>query len=182
MWYYSWVSRSKYRFTGTIRDHVLLFIFCNNWHNTDRHMPLQFLIPKHQIPRIKSSWCTHLDATHPQIALLPKSNPRYFICNSFSSTLCVCGETLDMTHSEEYSCSSLPAKADAHTSYVDESKVVRKLDISLIPIVTLFYFLSFLVRDALTIVVIFNNLACYLSRIEQISVRFKYSWGVVLMT
>ncbi|PAV17561.1 MFS general substrate transporter [Pyrrhoderma noxium] len=51
-----------------------------------------------------------------------------------------------MTRSGEYSCSSLTAKADAHTSYVDESKVVRKLDISLIPIVTLFYFLSFLDR------------------------------------
>ena len=56
---------------------------------------------------------------------------------------------------------STDAKADEERSYVEARKIVRKMDVHLVPVVTIFYLLSFLVRASCCHSIIFTSLPCH---------------------
>ena len=61
---------------------------------------------------------------------------------------------------------STDAKADEERSYVEARKIVRKIDVHLIPVISVFYLLSFLVRLFYYHNIKLTNLPCHLLRIE----------------
>ena len=55
---------------------------------------------------------------------------------------------------------STDAKADEERSYVEARKIVRKIDVYLVPVMTIFYLLSFLVRSAHYYGIVLISLPC----------------------